>query len=120
MAKKVFFYLLEVSIRNCFVPCIVKSIQAKLNLCFHLKVIEKLCQISYDSLNSNDDEEPPTRVPRNDSSERLKGGFQRHKQALFSATDRKKFPQRQYRVCQKSGIKDYFTRNAHVKSHFAQ
>ena len=69
-----------------------------------MEVIEKLCQISYDSSSSRDDEESLTRVPRNDSSERLKGGCQHHKQALFPATD-KKFSPRCCKVCQKSGIR---------------
>ena len=104
--KKVFFYLLEVSLWNSFVLYKAKNIQAKLSLCaFHLKVIENLCQISYESSSSSDDEKPPTRVPRIDSFERLKGGFQKHKQALFPATEKKKFPQRRCRVCQKNGIR---------------
>ena len=75
-SNKVFFYLLEVSLWNSYQA---KNIQAKLNLhSFHLKVIEKLCEICYDSSRSSDDKEPPTRYPRNDSSERLRGGFQRH------------------------------------------
>ena len=75
--KKVFFYLLEVSLWNSFVIYKAKNPQAKLNLrSFHLKVIEKLCQISnYDSSSSSDDEAPPAKVPRNDSIERLRGGF---------------------------------------------
>ena len=104
--KKVFFYLLEVSLWNSFVLYKAKNIQAKLTLrSFHLKVIEKLCQISNDSSSSSNDEEPPARVPRYDSIERLKGGFQRHQQAFFPATDKKKFPQRRCRVCQKNGIR---------------
>ena len=105
--KKVFFYLLEVSLWNSFVIYKAKNPQAKLNLrSFHLKVIEKLCQISnYDSSSSSDDEAPPAKVPRNDSIERLRGGFQRHQQAVFPATDKKKFPQRRCRVCQKNGIR---------------
>ena len=104
--KKV-FYLLEVSLWNSFILYKVKNIQAKLTLCsFHLKVSEKLCQISYDSSSSSDDEEPPVRVPRKDSIERLKGGFQLYQQALFPATEKKKFPQRCCRVYQKkNGIR---------------
>ena len=102
MAKKVFFYLLEVSLWNSFVLYKAKNIQTKLSLrSFHLKVIEKLYRFS----SSSDDEEPPTRVPRKESIERLKGGFQCHKQASFPATDKKKFPQRCCRVCQKNGIR---------------
>ena len=44
----------------------------KVSYSFHLKVIEKLCQISYDCSSSSDDKIPLTRVPRNDSIERLK------------------------------------------------
>ena len=61
-------------------------------MCAYVQVIEKLYQISYASLSTSDDEEPPTRIPKNDSSERLKGGFQCHKQALFPATGKEKFP----------------------------
>ena len=91
---------------NSFVIYQAKNPQAKLNLrSFHLKVTEKLCQISnYDS-SSSSDEAPPAKVPRNDSIERLRGGFQRHQQAVFSAIDNKKFPQRRCRVCQKNGIR---------------
>ena len=67
-------------------------------------MIEKLCEVSYDSSKSSDDEEPPTKVLRIDFSERLRGGFQRHQHALFPATDRKIFPPRHCRICQKSGI----------------
>ena len=43
-SKKVFFYLLGVSLWKSFILYKAKSIQAKLNLhSFHLKVIEKLC-----------------------------------------------------------------------------
>ena len=104
--KKVFYYLLEVSLWNSFVLYKEKNNQAKLSLrSFHLKVIEKLCQVSYNSSTSSEDEEPPARTSRQDSIERLKGGFQRHQQALFPATTKKKYPQRHCRVCQKKGIR---------------
>ena len=106
--KKVFFYLLEIRLWNSFVLYKAKNKQTKLSLrSFHLKVIEKLCQVSnYSSSSSDEDDELPlARVPRTDSMERLKGGYKQHQQATFPATDKRKYPQRRCRVCKKNGIR---------------
>ena len=105
--KKVFFYLLEISLYNSFVLYKAKNSQTKLTLrSFHYKVIEKLCRISIDDYSSSsDDDGPPPRAPSYDPASRLKGGFIRHQPAEFPPTEKKKLPMRRCRVCYKNGIR---------------
>ena len=104
--KKVFFYLLEISMYNSFMIFKAKNSQTKLSLrSFPSKVIEKLCQLYHNYSSSSDEEKPPARAPRYDPTSRLMGGFDRHQLIEFPATEKKNLPQRRCRMCYKNGIR---------------
>ena len=97
--KKLFFYLLEITIHNCHILYQAKSFMPHMTLYdFQLKLLKKLCHcVSYD------EKTPPSRAPKYDPRKRLKGGFGSHHITAFPATATKKYPQRKCRVCRLRG-----------------
>ena len=107
--KKVFFYLLEVSVHNCHVIYKTHSGNTTMKLYdFQMKLVSSLCQISGQSddiADSSEDEAPPEKTPRYDPETRLRGGFKAHHMSLYPATEKQKYPQRRCRVCMKKKVR---------------
>ena len=104
--KKIFFYLLEVSL-NSFVLHKARNSCSKHTLCsFQLKIIDALCQVPITADSSEeDDDQPPAKVPQFDPIEQLKGGFATHELAMYPPSEKRKNLQRHCRVCSKNGVR---------------
>ena len=104
--KKVFFYLMEISVHNSFILYKEKSTTKSFKTLykFSMELISQLCLRPNEQSSDDDDAgAPPSKAPRCDPEDRLRGGFKRHEIALFPATEKKKCPQRGCRVCLKHG-----------------
>ena len=110
-AKKVFFYLLELSVHNSHVLLKEKSGNQNMKLYdFQMQLIRKLChepeQNAYSSI-SSDDEAPPPKAPRHDPISQFHGGFKSHHIKSFPPSDGKKYLQRRCRFCIKKCLQGY-------------
>ena len=107
--KKVFFYLMELSVHNSHVLFKAKSRNQNMKLYdFQMKLIRRLCQVSEQndsSSGSTDDEAPPPKVPRHDPISRFRGGFKSHHIKSFPPSDGKKYPQRRCRFCKNNSVR---------------
>ena len=102
--KKVFYYLMEITVHNCFILYKAKSSTRSKSLHqFCKELVRQLCQQPQEELSSDNDEGPPRKAPKHDPQERLRGGFNSHHMATFPPTASKKYPQRACRVCLKGG-----------------
>ena len=106
--KKLFFYLLEVSVHNCHVIFQTHSGNHTMKVYdFQMKLVSSLCQISGQSnerADSSEDEAQAEKTPRYDPESRLRGGFKAHHMSLYPATEKQKYPQRRCRVCMKNKV----------------
>ena len=107
--KKLFFYLLEVSVHNCHVIFETHSGNHTMKVYdFQMKLVSSLCQISGQSderADSSEDEAQAEKTPRYDPESRLRGGFKAHHLSVYPATEKQKYPQRRCRVCMNNKVR---------------
>ena len=99
--KKVFYYLMEISVHNCYILYKSKSSTGSKNyLQFCKNLVRQLCQQTQEEpLSDDDDEGPRGKAPKQNPPMRFCGGFKSHHMLTFSSTANKKYPQRACRVC---------------------
>jgi len=109
--KKVFFYLLEISIHNAYVLYTTKCNMLKHDtlLSFTLEIVGDLCRSRRKSQRQSADDDGEafgTSRPRGtDPPERLRGGFLRHELTAIPPTAKKTNPQKRCRACWRSGVR---------------
>ena len=99
-SKKVFYYLMEISVHNSFILYKAKNSTGLKSFYKFCKVlVSQLCQQPQEELYSDNNEGPPRKAPKLDPPECLRGGFNSHHMVTFPSTASKKYPQRACRVC---------------------
>ena len=103
--RKVFLYLMDISIHNSHVLYKNKSPNNKITLReYRISLLKSLCSSAFNKKRSSDDV-PPTmckRVRTLPPPCRLRGGFGVHKLSLLPKTDKTAAPQRLCQVCAKN------------------
>ena len=96
--KKMFFYLMEISIANAYVLYQAKSSMPRITLYdFHLKLISKMCQKCLkcgDTSSSDDEGGSLLKSPRYPPLSQLHGGFKHHQKENIHFIATSKHPQR--------------------------
>lgn len=98
---RLFCYLMEISVHNCYILYKSKSSTgSKNNHQFCKDLVRQLCQQTQEEpLSDDDDEGPPRKAPKQNPPMRFRGGFKSHHMLTFPSTANKKYPQRACRVC---------------------
>ena len=86
-SKKVFYYLMEISVHNSFILYKAKNSTGLKSFYKFCKVlVSQLCQQPQEELYSDNNEGPPRKAPKLDPPERLHGGFNSHHMVTFPST----------------------------------
>ena len=99
--KKAFYYLMEISVHNCYILYKSKSSTGSKNYHQFCKgLLRQLCQQTQEELLSDDNDEGPSRkAPKQNPLMRFRGRVKSHHMLTFRPTATKKYPQRAGRVC---------------------